>query len=80
MGLYTKFNINLIINGVEYVDCRAFFLKENGQWQRVGADEFNNCGCLTESEVETIALSLNIHFSRLKTEEEIQPKMQEIFM
>ena len=76
MGLYSKFNVNLNINDVDYIDCRAFYLRENGKIQRIGGDEFNNCECLTESEVELIALSLNIPFSSLKTEEEIQ-KMKE---
>ncbi len=81
MGLYSKFNVNLNINDVDYIDCRAFYLKENGQIQRVGANENNNVeNCLDENEVELIALSLNIPFSSLKTEEEIQPKTQEIIM
>lgn len=75
MGLYSKFdvNLNININGKDYIDCRAFYLNENGKIKRVGADEHNNVqNCLTESEVEEIALSLNIPFSSLKTEEEIQ--------
>ena len=51
MGLYSKFNVNLSINGKDYIDCRAFYLNENGKIQRVGGDEFNNCDCLTETEV-----------------------------
>lgn len=67
MGLYSKFNVNLKINGKDYIDCRAFYF--DGKVKRVGADENNNCeNCLTESEVEEIALSLNIPFSSLKTE------------
>lgn len=81
MGLYSKFNVNLNINGKDYVDCRAFYLKESGQIQRIGANEFNNVeNCLSENDVELIALSLNIPFSSLKTEDEFQPKSQEIFM
>lgn len=64
MSIYSKFNCNC--NGK--VDCRAYF-DNNGKWQRVGGNEFNNVQkCLTESEVEEIALSLNIPFSNLKTE------------
>ena len=70
MGLYSKFNVNLNINGKDYTDCRAFYF--DGKIKRVGADENNNCeNCLTESEVEEVALSLNIPFSSLKTEEEL---------
>lgn len=60
MGLYTKF----VING----DCRAYYFKD-GQWKRLGGNEFNNVEhSLSESEIEEIALSLNIPFSSLKTE------------
>jgi len=72
MSIYSKFNVNLNINGKDYVDCRAFYLKENGQIQRIGANEHNNVeNCLNETDVESIALSLNIPFSSLKTEDEL---------
>ena len=73
MGLYSKFNVNLNINGKDYVDCRAFFVDGiDGSWQRIGANEHNNVeNCLTENDVESIALSLNIPFSSLKTEDEL---------
>jgi hypothetical protein len=77
MGLYSKFNVNFKMNGVNYTDCRAFYLKEDRGYQRVGADEFNNCeNCLTENEVMNERVRIGIPFASLKTEEEMQPNME----
>ena len=66
MGLYSKFNCDC--NGQN--DCRAYYLQD-GVWKRLGGNELNNVEhSLTESEVESIALSLNIPFSSLTTEME----------
>lgn len=63
MGLYTKFND-------KNNDCKAYYLK-NGQWQRVGANEYNNVEkSLTESEVMNERIKLGIPFADLKTEQE----------
>jgi len=77
MGLYSKFNVNLRINNTNYTDCRAFYLQENGNYQRIGANDFNNVeNCLTENEVMNERVRIGIPFASLKTEEEIQPKME----
>lgn len=40
----------------ENVDCRAFYKDLNGQWRRLGGDEYNNVEfCLNCDEVETLA-------------------------
>ncbi len=78
MSVYNKFNVNLSINGKDYVDCRAFYLNENGKIQRVGGDEFNNCECLTETEVMNERIKIGVPFANLKTEEEIQPKLTQV--
>lgn len=64
-NIYSKFNCDC--NGKS--DCRAYYQKEDGSWQRIGGNELNNVQkAMTESEVEIIALSLNVPFSSLKTE------------
>lgn len=64
-SIYSKFNCDC--NGKN--DCRAYYQKEDGSWQRIGGNEFNNVQkAMTENEVEIIALSLNVPFSSLKTE------------
>lgn len=73
-NIYSKFNCGC--NGK--TDCRAYYFKSNGSFQRIGADEFNNVkNCMNESEVELIAISINIPFSELKTEIET---MQDIHL
>ena len=64
MSLYGKFNC---VCG-DKIDCRAYYLKD-GKWQRVGANELNNVeNCLSESEVMSERIKLNIPFLDLKTE------------
>ena len=78
MGLYSKFNVNLNINGQDYVDCRAFF-EVDGKIKRIGADENNNCeNCLTEIDVMNERIKIGVPFASLKTEEEIQPKITQV--
>ena len=70
-SIYSKFNCDCNGNS----DCRAYYQKENGTWQRIGGNELNNVQkAMTESEVEIIALSLNVPFSSLKTEIETNPR------
>lgn len=77
MGLYSKFNVNLKINGKDYIDCRAFYF--DGKVKRVGADENNNCeNCLTETDVMNERIKIGVPFANLKTEEEMQLKITQV--
>lgn len=60
MGLYTKF--------MNDGDCRAYYFKD-GVFKRIGGNELNNVDhCLTENEVMSERIRLNIPFADLKTE------------
>lgn len=64
-NIYSKFNCDCNGNS----DCRAYYLKENGNWQRIGANEFNNVErCLDEADVEFARSLSGVDFSLLKTE------------
>lgn len=64
-NIYSKFNCDC--NGKS--DCRAYYLKENGTWQRIGGNEFNNVEkFLDEVDVEFARALSGIDFSSLKTE------------
>ena len=66
-NIYSKFNCDC--NGKP--DCRAYFLKADGSFQRIGGDEFNNVkNCMNESEVMAERIKLGIPFASLKTEVE----------
>ncbi len=67
MSVYSKFNCDC--NGK--TDCRAYYQKEDGSWQRIGGNELNNVqNCLTENDVMNERIKLGIPFASLKTEQE----------
>lgn len=72
MGGYNKFNVTFTINGVEFVDCRAFLKVGFLDYRRIGADE-HNCvdGLLTADAVEAHVLANQINFENLMTEEQM---------
>lgn len=72
MGGYNKFNVTFSINGVEFVDCRAFLKVGFLDYRRIGADEHNNVdGLLTADAVEAHVLANQINFENLMTEEQM---------
>ena len=71
MGGYNKFNVVFCINGVEFVDCRAFLKLGNWMYKRIGADDFNNCDILSADSVEAKCLSEQIDYNTLLTEDEM---------
>ena len=72
MGGYDKFNVTFTINGVEFVDCRAFLKVGFLDYRRIGADEYNNVESpLSASMVEGHALANQINFENLMTEEQM---------
>ena len=71
MGGYNKFNVVFNINGVEFVDCRAYLKVGNWLYRRIGADEYNNCDILSSDSVEGICLAEQIDYNTLLTEEEM---------
>lgn len=63
-----KFNVNL----QNKTDCRAYYLKQDGTWQRLGADENNNVfDVLSENDVLIAMNNENINYNDLKTEAEM---------
>ena len=72
MGDYNKFNIVFYINGVEFVDCRAYLKVGNWLYRRIGADKFNNVEHnLTPEMVEAVVLQERLDYNLLMTEEEM---------
>ena len=72
MNDYSRFNVSYIIGGIEFVDCRAFYKALNGQWRRVGADEYNNIEfCLNCNQVETIAIEQGFDIEELYAESDL---------
>jgi hypothetical protein len=81
MGGYNKFNVTFTINGVEFVDCRAFLKVGFLDYRRIGADEHNNVEHLLSSDmVEGHCLANGIAYGSLLTEEEMNKDfMKEAF-
>ncbi len=75
MGGYNKFNVMFYINGVEFVDCRAYLKLGTWLYRRIGADEYNNCEVLSSDAVEAICLVQGVEYLDLMTEEEINNEM-----
>ena len=72
MGLYSKFNKTYNTDKGVFVDCVAYFKAINGLYERLGSDENGNVEkCLSESEVMSERIKLNVPFASLKTESEI---------
>lgn len=66
-----KFDVVFCINGVEFVDCRAFLRLGDYLYRRIGADEHNNCDILSSGTVEYICITEQINFNTLLTENEM---------
>lgn len=79
MGGYNRFNVVFCINGVEFVDCRAFLKVGNWMYKRIGSDDFNNCDILSSDSVEGICLAEQIDFNTLLTEEEMNNDFMSMF-
>lgn len=79
MGGYNKFNVVFNINGVEFVDCRAYLKVANWTYKRVGADDFNNCDILSADAVEAICLVQGIEYQDLITEDEMNNDFMSMF-
>lgn len=76
MGGYNRFNVVFNINGVEFVDCRAYLKVANWTYKRVGSDDSNTVDqCLSADAVEAICLVQGIEYLDLMTEEEINDEM-----
>ena len=76
MGGYNKFNVVFYINGVEFIDCRAFYKVADCVYRRIGADEYNNVETLLDaSSVEGYALREGIEYDDLITEEEMNNEL-----
>lgn len=72
MGGYSKFNIVFYINGVEFVDCRAYLKLGTWLYRRIGADEYNNVEYnLTPESVEGWVLYEQLDYNLLMTEAEM---------
>ena len=77
MNDFNVFNVVFYINGVENVDCRAFYKALNGQWRRLGADEYNNVEfCLNCDEVEALARDEGFNLNDLYREDELFPMLE----
>lgn len=71
MNDYTKFNVAFNINGVNFIDCRAFIKIGDCLYHRVGADEYNNCDILSSTYVEQFCNTENINYNDLITESQM---------
>jgi hypothetical protein len=77
MNVYDKFNKVFNINGVEFVDCRAYLKLDIWLYTRIGSDELSNTvdHCLTSDEVDSICFAQGIDYASLMTEDEINIEM-----
>lgn len=79
MNDYNKFNVVLNINGVIFIDCRAFIKTGNVSYCRVGADEYNNCDILSSTDVENTCNTKNINYNDLITESQMNSDFTQNF-
>lgn len=79
MNDYNKFNVAFNINGVIFIDCRAFIKTGNVLYHRVGADEYNNCDILSSTDVENTCNTKNINYNDLITESQMNSDFTQNF-